>query len=360
MALLNLLRRPALNRNFRWSQRLFFACFVLIGACTSSPKPIEIEPLPVYPPPPATARFVYEHTLYSANQVEITTQQDRLKQILTGVNGPDSNFVKPLDIAAYKGRLYISDSLGGMVHVLDLPRRRYFILGYRFEGKLSKPTGMNIDQQGRLYVADTSANRIVVYDSLGLFMHEIKGEQGILERPVAVAINPDGSKIYVVDNGGVDTNEHRIVVFDSQGQRLFEFAQRGHADGELNLPSDIEIGSDGKVYVLDAGNFRVQIFSPDGKFLRYWGSVGRSFGQFARPRHMSIDAEDNLYISDAFFGNFQIFNSQGALLLSIGKNGEDKPGQYGLIAGISVDETGRIYTVDQIYKKIDVYRPASN
>ena len=66
-----------------------------------------------------------------------------------------------------------------------------------------------------------------------------------------------------------------------------------------------------------------------------------------------------LYVTDAFYGNIQIFNADGDLLLPIGKNGAPgNPGEYGLIAGIDVDETGRIYTVDQVHQKIDVYRPS--
>ena len=35
------------------------------------------------------------------------------------------------------------------------------------------------------------------------------------------------------------------------------------------------------------------------------------------------------------------------------------PGQYMLPAGIFVDEDGRVYMVDQYFKKIDIFRPAN-
>ena len=38
---------------------------------------------------------------------------------------------------------------------------------------------------------------------------------------------------------------------------------------------------------------------------------------------------------------------------------EDKPGQYVLPAGIAVDETDRIYIVDQVHNKVDVIRKLS-
>ena len=36
---------------------------------------------------------------------------------------------------------------------------------------------------------------------------------------------------------------------------------------------------------------------------------------------------------------------------------KDGPGQYMLPSGIAVDEDGRVYMVDQWFRKIDVFRP---
>ena len=59
----------------------------------------------------------------------------------------------------------------------------------------------------------------------------------------------------------------------------------------------------------------------------------------------------------ASFNNFQIFNPEGQLLLAIGQSSlESNPGQYGMLNGIAVDETGRIYVVDQLYNKVEVIR----
>ena len=48
-------------------------------------------------------------------------------------------------------------------------------------------------------------------------------------------------------------------------------------------------------------------------------------------------------------------------MLAVGQYGkENKPGQYGLINGIAVDETGRVYVVDQMFKKVEVIRRLSD
>ena len=37
----------------------------------------------------------------------------------------------------------------------------------------------------------------------------------------------------------------------------------------------------------------------------------------------------------------------------------DKPGRYGLLTGVAVDETGRVYLVDQLFGKVEVIRRLS-
>ena len=72
------------------------------------------------------------------------------------------------------------------------------------------------------------------------------------------------------------------------------------------------------------------------------------------------DSQGNVYVTDGAFRNFQVFTKDGKLLMFIGEPGlEDKPGHYVLPAGIAVDETDRVYVVDQVHHKVDVIRKLS-
>jgi DNA-binding beta-propeller fold protein YncE len=120
----------------------------------------------------------------------------------------------------------------------------------------------------------------------------------------------------------------------------------------------VAVGKDGRLYVVDGGNFRVQIFDAKGGYLQSFGSVGKQMGNFARPKEIAADAEGNVYVVDSAFGNFQVFNPDGELLLFAGERSErDAPGRYMLPSGIAVDEDGRVYVVDQWFRKVDVFRP---
>lgn len=114
---------------------------------------------------------------------------------------------------------------------------------------------------------------------------------------------------------------------------------------------------DGYLYVVDSGNFRIQVFDRDGNFIRQWGELGSGFSQFSRLRAIAADPEGNLYVSGTQFGNAQIFSPTGRLLLSLGAQGVDgQSGQFRLIAGVVVDETGRVYLLGQYYKRLSIFQ----
>jgi sugar lactone lactonase YvrE len=173
-------------------------------------------------------------------------------------------------------------------------------------------------------------------------------------------VSPDGLHAYVIDTGGVTTQEHHLYIFNAKtGELEKTVGTRGREDGQFNLALQVTAAKDGTVYVTDSGNFRVQAFNPDGTHKLSFGTVGRKIGNFARPKGISTDAEGNIYVVDSAFGNFQIFNSKAQLLMFIGQRSQqDLPAQYMLPAGITVDEDGRVYVVDQFFRKVDIFRPA--
>ena len=330
----------------------------MLAACAQAPVRVPEPPVARYwPALPEQPRYVHEGAIRDSDSIRLATADDRMRQLFTGTDATRIGVRKPLAVAARGGRIYVTDTEGRRVVVFDVPRRRTFVIGYRLEGELRKPAGIAIDGQWRLYVADVSARRVVMYDSLGLFLGSFGGPSDLV-RPVAVGVNRADDRIYVVDAGGVDEGErHRIVVYDDKGTRVNVFGRRGKAHGEFNLPVDAAVSADGRVHVLDAGNFRVQTFTPEGAFLGAFGAAGDGPGQFSRPRGLAVDAGGNVYVTDAGFGNVQVFDSAGRLLLAIGSRaGTDGPGHFLLPGGIATDETGRVYVVDQYFHKIEVLR----
>jgi DNA-binding beta-propeller fold protein YncE len=349
------------GRSFMLTGRglLYLAATVLLAACAVTTEAPKVQPIPVFPSAPDEPRFYFERSLYTSADVLKEDKNADLRRMLTGESRTGEGLGKPYGVAVYHGRVYVSDTALHAVVVFDIPGQRFFKIGDDDPGKLAMPIGLDVDGKGNLYVVDSAAKQVQVYDKDGNFLRTLAGSKWFL-KPSGIAVDAEGKRVYVVDTGGVTNEEHRIRVFDGPtGAHVLDIGKRGTGNGEFNLPRDVVVGLDGLIYVVDGGNFRVQVFKPDGTFVRVFGGVGRQSGQFSRPKEAAVDPDGNVYIVDSAFGNFQIFNTSGQLLLPVGGRSEkDGMAKYMLPSGIAIDGDGRVYVVDQFFRKVEVYRPA--
>lgn len=322
-------------------------------------------PQPLWPPLPDQPRFQYEYTLRTIGDIVPDKESTTWRQFLTGeLEGRSKQllFEKPGAVAARLGRIYVTDLMRNVGAIIDVPRRRIFPFGVREDGgKLNKPVAIALDGEQNVYVLDAGARKVHVYDHLGLYSHSL-GNPKDFERPTGIAVAPAGDRVYVVDRSTLEANKPRLVCYAADGKTLFTLDKAGDGAGELHIPLQVAAGKDGRFYVLDSGNFRVQAFDRDGKHLFSFGQLGAGPGTFARPRGLAVDDDGLVYVSDATFGNVQVFDPDGQLLLVIGdkeNEGKDKSGIFPLIGGLAVDETRRLYVIDQFYRKVDVIRRLS-
>lgn len=353
------------RHGYFFAKALLFVCVLGIGGCVTVAKRDldsvgRSDRVLVFPAPPDEPRFVFERAI--RNSADVVPEQDEsaLKRVLTGAGGVSGEALnKPYSVAVHRGKIFVSDSVGRKIRVFDVPGSKYYTVGDEDgDGKLVKPLGIDVDAEGNLYVADATQRFIQVYDAGGKHLRRIGGPK-FFERLSSVTVDAAGEKVYVVDIGGVSSDKHMVRVFNGKtGAHVMDIGKRGSGDGEFNLPRDVALGKDGRIYVVDGGNFRVQIFDRDGKFIKSFGSVGKQLGNFARPKEIATDRSGNVYVADTAFGNIQIFTPDGALLMFIGDRSEaDVPAGYMLPSGVAVDEDGRIYFVDQWFARIDIYRP---
>ena len=185
-------------------------------------------------------------------------------------------------------------------------------------GLFADPRGLTVDSEGRVYVADSNNHRIQVFDSNGQFITQW-GSQGAgpgqFQEPWGVAVDEEGN-VYVAD-----TWNHRLQKFDSEGRFLLQWGTFGNSEGSiigqekvLYGPRDIAIDAAGDLYVTDTGNKRVMKFSPSGEFLGQWGGFGLQSGQFQEPVGIDIDADGNIYVADTWNRRIQKFDSDFVFL----------------------------------------------
>jgi DNA-binding beta-propeller fold protein YncE len=118
-----------------------------------------------------------------------------------------------------------------------------------------------------------------------------------------------------------DSNNHRIQVFDSNGQFITQWGSQGAGPGQFQEPWGVAVDEEGNVYVADSWNHRLQKFDSEGRFLLQWGTFGNTQGAIIGqesvlygPRDIAIDAAGDLYVTDT--GNKRVvkFSSRGEFL----------------------------------------------
>jgi len=240
------------------------------------------------------------------------------------------------------------------------------------DAQFNKPSGVAIDPQGNVYVADYRNNRIrkitpigEVTTFAGLFQGNIDGTatDAAFFNPYGLVIDPLGN-LYVAD-----TWNHCIRKITSQG---VVSTIAGSSDGYLDAtgtnarfsyPRSLAIDAQGNVYVADQGNHKIRKITPQGFVTTFAGStqgfangIG-STAKFDTPYGIAIDAQGNVYVADQ--GNHKIrkITPQGAVSTYAGStlgftNGGATTAQFNEPTGIVVDAQGNVYVADQSNHKI--------
>ena len=318
-----------MSMQFRLSMAMLGALFLLCGCVAPPPKAPEKSEAQFYPRPPDAPRIQHLATYAGARDLEINKSGGGLKDFLLGDDKLDETLVRPYGVAMADGKIYVADSRAPGLAIFDLKARTFSLMPGSAGGRMQRPINVTIDADGTKYVTDTARNQVLVYDRGDRFVAAYGDKDEF--KPVDVAIA--GERLYVVDIG-----HHEVQVLDKRtGKLQFKFGNAGlDAQNALRQPTNLAIGSDGDVYVVETGNFRVARFTADGKFVRHYGEAGQAPGQFARPKGIAIDRAGRLYVGDAAFQNVQIFDREGRILMAFGQPPDNSPG-LNLPAGVAVD-----------------------
>jgi DNA-binding beta-propeller fold protein YncE len=318
---------------------------VLVAGCaspTSSNKPENSAASIVWPQPPATARIRYLYSFSEPLDLEIKPSWGR--QFMNALAGEKkTGMVRPYAVAVQGRKILVADPGAKAVHLFDLERRKHLAIFSAGDQPLASPVGVALSES-RVYVADSALGQLFLFDHKGNLLKFVAD----LQRPTGLAFDHSADRLYVAE-----TLAHRVAVFDSDGNRLFDFGARGTKGGEFNFPSHLSISAE-KLLVNDNMNFQIKTFSLDGRELTVFGKHGDSSGQFSQPKGVAADSEGNVYVAGATIDRIQIFSAQGEFLLAFGGEG-NAPGKFLMPAGITIDND-RIYVADSYNGRVQVFQ----
>lgn len=277
----------------------------------------------------------------------------------------------------------------GITHLFSI-----YGYGTKPEEQLKEPHGVAVDEDGKIYVADTGNHRILVFDRNGKFLAKFGKEglhQGEMKNPLRIAVAPNGNiyvtvknlnKIMIFDSryklikevkGAVPlsltvargrlyvTTYGHIAIFDLEGNLLERWGKRGKAPGEFDFPSGIAVDKKGNVCVSDGNNMRLQALDRNGEVIWVVGKPPRSMYEqerkFSLPGGLVLDEKENLYLVDTFAGTIRIFTPRGKQLAELGDWG-GKEGQLQYPDAIAYAGKNTFVVADTLNNRVQVFRIA--
>jgi sugar lactone lactonase YvrE len=208
------------------------------------------------------------------------------------------------------------------------------------KGRLQKPRAITIDGNDELYIVDMTA-RIQAFDLEGNFLRGWQTPAHDIGRPTGISVDRDGNILVA------DTHYHRVLIYSRQGELLRQIGgTHGLGRGEFGFVTDVAQDSQGNYYISEYGELdRIHKYSRDGKLIKEWGGHGREPGEFLRPQSMVIDEHDQIWVADSCNHRIQVFDTEGNFLRMWGEAGS-APGQLYYPYNILLDGEGHLYAVE--------------
>lgn len=250
--------------------------------------------------------------------------------------------------------------------------------GFADDGQASAafntPSGLALDSDGNLYVADTGNNRIRKVTPQGK-VTTIAGDgtAGFLDGPAAQARFNGPIGVAVDEHGNVfvaDTYNDRIRKISPDGQvsTVAGAGTPGFNDGDRNTslfdtPCGILAAPDGSLVVADTGNDRLRKITPDGNVGTFNTTVNGA--NLSSPIGLALTHDNFLYVTELDHSRVIQIAPDGAAYVIAGKgpgfaDGSDDA-RFNQPTGIAIDvHTGELYVADSanyLVRKLDSQPP---
>lgn len=244
-----------------------------------------------------------------------------------------------------EGKVYVTDPPAGRILVRDGHGRLVRVL----EG-LGRPLGVAVDSYGVVYVGDESNGSVQLIDADGRLLRKLGRGDGEFQLPGHIAMDHATGVVYVADGGANEVKGFR------DGMSVARFGGTGSAAGLFSFPTGIHVSEAGEIFVADQNNDRVQVFDRAGAFQRCFGKTSNMTlkPRFGRAQGLAGDSIGRVYVADAFQGTVKVFDAAGVLLGTIGRFGE-RTGELQLPQSLVVDSHNRLLVASTGNARVEVF-----
>jgi gliding motility-associated-like protein len=244
--------------------------------------------------------------------------------------------------------------------------------------QLNGPSGVCLDAEGNLYVADGLNNRVLKFPpgsnsfTNGIVVAGGNGNGNSLNQlsyPTSVFVDGAGY-LYVADE-----NNDRVQKFpprssnSTNGLTVAGGNGPGSGANQFYEPISVAVDKNGNIFVCDELNNRIQKFPPNsnsqisGITVACGNQQGASLNQLDNPTSICLDKNDNIYVAD--FDNDRVIefppnstnSSSGNIVVS--KTSQNSGGLPIQPYGVFVDNADDVYVTDANDSHVFMFTPGS-
>ena len=243
--------------------------------------------------------------------------------------------------------------------------------------QFTNPTGLAIDSQGNLYIADTDNHLLRQMMPNGeVWTFAGSKQAGYVDGLVIDAqfqnltnlvIGPDNS-LYLADGSPAHGAQVRMITRDDWVVTLAGGNKSGYRDAQgtearFAAPLYLAIGTMNNLYVSDTNNHRIRLVTPDGMVSTYAGrqeaglAAGYADGftidaKFNYPRGIVVDSAENVFVVDSGNHCIRKITLDGHVTTLAGSpepgfvDGQGAEARFNTPSGIALDAAGNLYVSD--------------
>ena len=253
---------------------------------------------------------------------------------------------------------------------------------------LNNPSGVVLDGEGNLFIADWGYSRVRRVDAVtgvittvaGTDVEGFGGDGGpatraLLLRPTAVAMDGAGN-LFIADweesrIRQVDALTGVISTVAGTGEEGFRGDGGPASSAWLSFPQGVAVDGAGNLFISDWGNNRIRrVDAVTGVITTVAGTGEEGFqgdggpatsALLSSPQGVAVDGAGNLFFADTRNGSIRRVDVQTGVITTVAGTGEDGFGGDGGLAtrarlsfplGVAVDGAGNLFIADQLNRRI--------
>nr|XP_006818882.1 PREDICTED: tripartite motif-containing protein 2-like [Saccoglossus kowalevskii] len=250
-----------------------------------------------------TFQVMIVEKMVETHQVAITIGNQHIPGSPFNISVPTRGWVQTVGKVATDGKFGypwgLSNNKHGDFVTADTGKHRVTIhdrdgnykQSFRFTDQFAKrfsPCDVAISDDNEYYMLDDSNKQVVVSDENGKMIRKFGSSE--IDNPCGIAINPVNKNVYVSEYE-IDC----IREYTQGGVYINSYGKSGREQREFNGPYMLATNSKGLVYVPDHFNHRIQVFNSDDQYMFEFSSTGDS--TLSYPKAVAIDKKDYVYVS---------------------------------------------------------------